>query len=161
MAGFITCELKILCTLLPLPCSSTLIVWQMISRIFISMTIPRIIFSLKQTEMRTEPSKDQSTEGGILYVKGNSPVGPFTLCPDMINKYRERREDRLIEGVTVIKVGTNVMMYYGSGDYSGAYKTSDMKQWVRITDQMTLPNRYMHGTVIQISEKEARRLLAQ
>jgi hypothetical protein len=107
----------------------------------------------------TESITDKTTQRGILYVKGSSPAGPFTVGPGIINKYREKNEDGLIEGPSLMKVGNDLFMYYGAGDYCGAYKTSDMKSWIRITDSMTLPNRYMHGTVIKITEIEAKRLL--
>lgn len=109
----------------------------------------------------TTPSlTDHSTERGILYVWGNSPVGPFVPGPGMVNTYREKDEDGLIEGPTLMKIGNDILMYYGAGDWSGAFRTTDLRSWARITDQMNAPKRYMHGTVIRITEEEAEKLLA-
>jgi predicted GH43/DUF377 family glycosyl hydrolase len=108
----------------------------------------------------TGATKTAKPERGILYVKGNYPTGPFTLGPGRVNTYREKDEDGRIEGPTLIRIGKDVYMYYGADTWSGAYKTRDMKSWVRITESMMAPKRYMHGTVIEITEDEAKRLLA-
>jgi hypothetical protein len=117
-----------------------------------------VFFKADRDTART--TKGSKPERGIIYVGGSSPTGPFTLGPGMVNTYREKGEDGLIEGPTLMKVGKDLLLYYGAGDYSGAYKTSDMKSWIRITDDMIAPNRYMHGTVIRISEEEAKKLLS-
>jgi hypothetical protein len=98
-------------------------------------------------------------ERGIMYVRGNSPTGPFTAGEGIIDRYFEKNENGFIEGPTLIKKGTEVIMYYGAEEHSGAFMTTDMKNWERITDRMQAPPNYMHGTVIPITEKEAKRLL--
>jgi hypothetical protein len=108
----------------------------------------------------TGVTKTAKPERGILRVKGSSPTGPFALVPGRVNNWSEKDEDGRIEGPTIMKIGKEHILYYGASDYSGAYKSSDLKSWVRITDDMMAPKRYMHGTVIEISEDEAKKLLA-
>jgi len=68
------------------------------------------------------------------------------------------------EGPCAVTVDNKCRLYYTIGanlnDFR-AFESSDMKTWTYIREQMAPPKGYRHGTVIRISEPEAKRLLAE
>lgn len=67
------------------------------------------------------------------------------------------------EGPTTIKTGNQWLVYfdkYTEHKY-GAVQSSDLKNWTDVSDRIELPKGLRHGTVLSITSKELKELLAE
>ena len=77
-----------------------------------------------------------------------SPAGP-TFTTDWV------------EGPTAIQIGGEFYIYfdhYGSPQYYGAVKSSDLKHWQDISPQVSFPKGIRHGTVLRVPKSVVRHL---
>lgn len=67
------------------------------------------------------------------------------------------------EGPTALKKGKDWLVYFDKyRDHKyGAILSSDLKNWKDVSDQISLPKGLRHGTILQIKQKELKKLLAQ
>ncbi|MNY03951.1 hypothetical protein D3C86_1366000 [compost metagenome] len=67
------------------------------------------------------------------------------------------------EGPTTLKKGNDWLVYFDKyRDHKyGAILSSDLKNWKDVSDQISLPKGLRHGTILQIRQKELKKLLAQ
>lgn len=67
------------------------------------------------------------------------------------------------EGPTSLKQGKDWIVYFDKyRDHKyGAIKSQDLKNWTDISDQIELPNGLRHGTILQVTKKELKKLLEQ
>jgi hypothetical protein len=65
------------------------------------------------------------------------------------------------EGPSLIKKGEEYILFYDSyreQKFMGAVKTTNLLEWVDISDKVSFPPRYKHGSFLRISNAEALRL---
>ena len=79
---------------------------------------------------------------------GETPVGPYHDVSESFTGFKT-------EGPTVVKVGSDYLIYYDSyGDKKyGAAKTSDFKTFEDVSSQIALPVGHKHGTILKVNEK--------
>jgi predicted GH43/DUF377 family glycosyl hydrolase len=67
------------------------------------------------------------------------------------------------EGPTTLKKGKDWLVYFDKyRDHKyGAILSSDLKNWKDVSDQITLPKGIRHGTILQVKQKELKKLLSQ
>ncbi|TKC61429.1 glycosyl hydrolase [Pedobacter hiemivivus] len=67
------------------------------------------------------------------------------------------------EGPTVLKKGNDWLVYFDKyRDHKyGAILSSDLKNWKDVSDQIALPKGIRHGTILQVKQKELKKLLSQ
>lgn len=67
------------------------------------------------------------------------------------------------EGPTVLKKGKDWLLYFDKyRDHKyGALRSTDLKSWTDISDQISLPSGIRHGSILEITKKELKKLLAQ
>ena len=99
--------------------------------------------------------RKEAPRRGILMATAPSATGPYTLDPHMITA----PDEGWAEGPCVIQVGHKYRLYYGIGNDFRAYESPDLKSWTLIREGWVTPGGYRHGTVIRITEQQARRLL--
>jgi hypothetical protein len=68
-------------------------------------------------------------------------------------------EEGWAEGPCAVTIGDKIRLYYACHNYSSAYESKDMKAWTSIRKDIVPPGGYRHGTVIRISEEQAKQLL--
>jgi hypothetical protein len=85
----------------------------------------------------------------------NQLTGPYTKAgPSITGKY-------WAEGPTTLKIGKTWLIYfdkYTEHKY-GAIRSTDLKEWKDISDEVSLPKGLRHGTIFQVTEAEFKRLL--
>ena len=104
--------------------------------------------------------KDETREPAQKNIKvayANQLTGPYSNASEAITgKY-------WAEGPTAIQLGKEWLVYfdkYRDHQY-GAIKSSDLKNWKDVSDQIKLPKGLRHGTILSITQKELKKLLAQ
>jgi hypothetical protein len=82
-----------------------------------------------------------------------SPVGPYSDISEPFTGF-------LTEGPTVLKTGTDYLIYYDSyrNKTYGAAKTSDFKKFEDVTSQIVVPEGQKHGTIFKVNEEIVNRL---
>jgi hypothetical protein len=87
---------------------------------------------------------------------GGTPQGPWTgVTPPITSSW--------VEGPSVLRIGKESWIYfdhYQKPRHYGAVRTRDWKSFEDVTSQVSFPDDHRHGTVVQITEAEARRLKA-
>ena len=100
----------------------------------------------------------ETPKRGIMVAKAAAATGPYVLDPKMITP----ADEGWAEGPCALTVDGKCRLYYTIGadvnDFR-AFESTDMKAWTYIRQKMEPPSGYRHGTVIRISEAEAKRLL--
>ena len=86
---------------------------------------------------------------------GKTPTGPFinVSAPFTIS---------WVEGPSLLKIGDTWFCYfdhYANPHYYGAVQTKDFKTWTDCSKEMSFPKDHRHGTVIEITEDLAKKLL--
>jgi hypothetical protein len=87
----------------------------------------------------------------------DSPQGPWRDVTEPFSK-------DWVEGPSAIKIGGEWWIYYDhytKPHCYGAIKTRDWKSFEDVSDQVSFPDDHRHGTVVRITEKEARLLEKQ
>lgn len=102
-----------------------------------------------KADRREEPKR------GILMARASAPEGPWTVDPRMITA----PEEGWAEGPCAILVDGKTRLYYAPRDDFSAYESADLKDWTNIRGRMNPPGGYRHGTVVRITEADAKRLL--
>ncbi|WEK20193.1 MAG: glycoside hydrolase family 43 protein [Candidatus Pedobacter colombiensis] len=66
------------------------------------------------------------------------------------------------EGPTTLRKGNDWLVYFDKyRDHKyGAILSSDLKNWQDVSDQISLPKGLRHGTILQVKQKELKKLLA-
>jgi hypothetical protein len=83
-----------------------------------------------------------------------SPAGPWSGITEPFTK-------SWVEGPSVVKIGREWWIYfdhYARPQHYEAIRTRDWKTFEDMSSSVSFPADHRHGTVVQISEKEARRL---
>lgn len=88
---------------------------------------------------------------------GETPAGPFKelSAPFTIS---------WVEGPSAIKIDDFYYVYfdhYTKPHYYGAYRSRDLNDWQEVSAQMNFPKGMRHGSVIEISKKQAEKLLSK
>jgi hypothetical protein len=100
----------------------------------------------------------ETPKRGIMVAKAAAAAGPYVLDPKMITP----GDEGWAEGPCAVTVDGKCRLYYTIGasvnDFR-AFESADMKTWTYIRKEMEPPKGYRHGTVIRISEIEAKGLL--
>ena len=68
-----------------------------------------------------------------------------------------------MEGPSVLKVGEDWLIYfdhYTAPKHYGAVRTRDWRTYVEVTDRMTFPKDFRHGTAFEVPRKVLEGLLA-
>jgi len=102
----------------------------------------------------------ETPKRGIMLAKAPAATGPFVLDTKMITP----EDEGWAEGPCAVTVDGKCRLYYTIGSNVNdfrAFESTDMKTWTDIRKEMDPPKGYRHGTVIRISESEAKRLLNQ
>ena len=101
--------------------------------------------------------KDNSRSQRNLKVAfGESPLGPWRDLSKPITQ-------NFTEGPSVLKVGDDWVIYFDAyrEEIYGAVKTRDFKTFVNITDEVSFPKGHKHGTVLNVSRKQAEEILTR
>jgi len=104
--------------------------------------------------------KDETREPGQQNLKiayADSLTGPYTKAGEAITgKY-------WAEGPTTMKVGKQWIVYFDkySEHKYGAIASTDLKNWIDISDKISLPAGIRHGSILSVSKKELQRLKAK
>lgn len=110
----------------------------------------KFIMFLKD-ETREPPQKN------IKIAYADQMIGPYTKASEAITgKY-------WAEGPTAVKLGNNWLVYFDKyRDHKyGAIQSSDLKNWIDVSDKISLPKGLRHGTIFTIKPKELKKLLVQ
>ncbi|TCD05671.1 glycosyl hydrolase [Pedobacter frigidisoli] len=104
--------------------------------------------------------KDETREPvhkNIKIAYADQMVGPYSKASEPITG------NYWAEGPTTLKMGSNWMVYFDKyRDHKyGAILSSDLKNWTDISDKISLPKGLRHGTILNITQKELKKLLAQ
>lgn len=84
-------------------------------------------------------------------------IGPYTKASDPITgKY-------WAEGPTTLKIGKTWLVYFDkyTEHRYGAITSSDMKNWIDVSDKITVPKGIRHGTVFTVTKEELEKLSAE
>ncbi|HEY5913245.1 MAG TPA: glycoside hydrolase family 43 protein [Verrucomicrobiae bacterium] len=68
-----------------------------------------------------------------------------------------------VEGPSAIKIKDEYLVYfdhYAQPNFYGAVRSKDLRHWEDCSKEMSFPNGHRHGTVLRVSEKIAKGLLA-
>lgn len=104
--------------------------------------------------------KDETPEPAQKNLKiaySDQLTGPYSVAgPAITGNY-------WAEGPTVLRKGNDWLVYFDRyRDHKfGAILSSDLKNWKDVSDQISLPNGIRHGTILQVSKKELKKLLNQ
>ncbi|MGH2272551.1 glycoside hydrolase family 43 protein [Anaerohalosphaeraceae bacterium U12dextr] len=109
----------------------------------------------KQYYVFFKADRQAEPKRGILMAKAPDRDGPYTVDPNMITAPQEG----WAEGPCAVPIGDKIRLYYACQNYSSAYESQDMKTWTSIRKDIVPPGGYRHGTVIRISQQQARQLL--
>lgn len=97
--------------------------------------------------------KDETIEPAAKNLRlafSNKLTGPYTKAGEPITgKY-------WAEGPTTVKIGNSWLIYfdkYTEHQY-GAIRSTDLKEWKDVSDEISLPKGIRHGTIFTITEKE-------
>jgi beta-xylosidase len=99
----------------------------------------------------------------IHYSTGSSPYGPFTDISGAVTS--QNGSNWFNEGPSAIKSGKEYFVFYDHHsnipvpEYFGAVKSTDLKNWTDVSDQMSFPDGFKHGTVIKVDGTLVRNLL--
>ncbi len=86
----------------------------------------------------------------------DSPAGPWSGVTEPFSL-------DWVEGPSAIKAGRDWLIYfdqYAKPHYYGAYRTRDWKVYEEISSQLSLPLDHRHGTVVSLTDEEAKRVTA-
>ena len=89
----------------------------------------------------------------IRFARGKSPFGPFgSISKTITGKGRGKWQN---EGPSALKVGNEYYVFYdhykGSApSYYGAVKSTNLVDWVDISDQMQFPEGAKHGHILRV-----------
>lgn len=104
--------------------------------------------------------KDETREPAQKNLKiafADQLTGPYTAASAPITG------NYWAEGPTALKRGKDWVVYFDKyRDHKyGAIQSQDLKNWTDVSDQIELPTGLRHGTIIQVSKKELKKLLEQ
>lgn len=104
--------------------------------------------------------KDETREPAQKNLKvafSDQLTGPYSAASAPITG------DYWAEGPTAIKKGKDWLVYFDKyRDHKyGAILSSDLKNWKDVSDQISMPKGLRHGTILQIRQKELKKLLVQ
>jgi len=110
----------------------------------------RFLMFLKDETLRPEPHKD------IRLAVADHALGPYVLAPGAVSK------ENWVEGPTAFRAGNEMFVLfdaYRRKQYEGV-KSRDLKTWTELGAALEMPPGARHGTVLAVSEKILKRLLA-
>jgi len=110
----------------------------------------RHLMFLKDETLRPEARKD------IRLAVADHALGPYVLAPEPISK------ENWVEGPTAFRAGQDMLVLfdaYRRNRYEGV-RSRDLKSWTALGDELQLPPGARHGTVLAVSEKILKGLLA-
>lgn len=88
-------------------------------------------------------------------VKGKSYLGPWEPIGESFT-------EPWTEGPSVLDLDTGYLVYYDSyqrPQHMGAAFTTDFFNWVDLTDRLSIPERYKHGSFLKLNKAEYLRLI--
>ena len=108
----------------------------------------------KRWIMVFKDEREEPVKKNLRLAFANSPTGPWTSVTEPFT-------DSWVEGPTVAKIEKDWMIYFDRyrDHHYGALRTRDWKTFQQVP--VSFPEDHRHGTVVTISEKEARALKAQ
>jgi len=101
--------------------------------------------------------KDETKEPAQKNLKiafADNLTGPYSKASDPIT-------DKVwAEGPTTLKIGNNWVVYYDkyTSHKYGAIMSSDLHNWTDISHKVSLPKGIRHGSILQVSKKELKKL---
>ena len=110
----------------------------------------RHLMFLKDETLRPVARKD------IRLAVTDHALGPYVLAPEPISK------ENWVEGPTAFRAGQDMLVLfdaYRRNRYEGV-RSRDLKSWTALGDELQLPPGARHGTVLAVSEKILKGLLA-
>jgi hypothetical protein len=142
-------------------------IYMMTTRDWKSFSAPRVWFDpgfncidatvLRNGERWVMVFKDERVrpeKKNLRFAFADSPAGPW-------RDVSEAFTPAWVEGPSAVKIGPDWWIYfdhYRAPRHYGAVKTRDWKIFENITSQLSFPPDHRHGTVVRISETEARRM---
>jgi hypothetical protein len=108
----------------------------------------------------------------VMFIKDETRYPPqknirITSSADLLRGYAPVSKpitgDYWAEGPTAIKIGNKYIVYFDkyTQHAMGAIESTDLKNWVDISDKVSFPSGVRHGTVIEVTAKEIEQLLKQ
>jgi hypothetical protein len=85
----------------------------------------------------------------------DAPEGPFAPCTEPFTK-------DWVEGPSAIKMGAEWVVFfdhYVAPEFYGAVRSKDLVSWEDVSEKMTFPRNFRHGTVIEINSETLAGLL--
>jgi len=110
----------------------------------------RFLMFLKDETQRPEPRKH------ILMAAADHALGPYLVNPDPISK------ENWVEGPTAFRSGQDLFVLfdaYTRKRYEGV-RSRDLKTWTALGAELEMPPGARHGSVVPVSEKILKGLLA-
>lgn len=104
--------------------------------------------------------KDETREPAQKNIKiafADKLTGPYSKAGEQITG------NYWAEGPTAVKVDGQWLVYFDKyRDHKyGAVASSDLKNWIDVSDKISLPSGIRHGTILTIKQKELAKLLSQ
>lgn len=105
----------------------------------------------------------------IMFVKDETPRPPqknikIAYADKLIGPYSQPSDpitgNYWAEGPTTLRIGDKWIVYFDKyRDHKyGAITSTDLKNWIEISDQISLPRGIRHGTVLKITQEELAKL---
>ena len=101
--------------------------------------------------------RKQPLKKNLRYAMADRPEGPF-------GKPSEPFTGDWVEGPSAIRIKDEYLVYfdhYAEPHYYGAVRSKDLQHWEDCSKEMSFPAGHRHGTVLRVSARIARRLLAK
>lgn len=113
-------------------------------------------------ERDNDASQFNGEHQNIRFGRGAGPYGPFGSISDTITGRGSGTWHN--EGPSAIKVAEEYYVFYdhhGEPEplYFGAVKSTNLVDWLDVSDQMSFPQDFKHGTILRIPHHTLRKLL--
>ncbi|MEO1021115.1 MAG: family 43 glycosylhydrolase [Bacteroidota bacterium] len=102
-------------------------------------------------------SDDTLTGGktGIHYATAERIEGPWNPMAPAASEFIYEGADKNDEGPNPVRIGEHLVVYFDRG----VIRSKDLENWEMVTDEVTWPEGFKHGTVIQVQESDIRTLV--